>query len=429
MMTTIEEIFDGKFTGKKVTIRGWIHNKRDVGGIIFLLVRDGTGLIQCAVRKDQKEAFNIADKLTQESSVELVGTVKEDRRAPGGYELSIESVKVYQIAEEYLLGKKEHGPDFLLNHRHLWIRSERQRAILKVRDEVIKAIRTFFDDRGFILVDAPILTPSACEETTTLFSTDYFGKKAYLSQSGQLYMEAAIAAFGKVYCFGPAFRAERSRTRRHLTEFWQVEPEIAFASLDDIIKIQEELVTYIVKRILERREKELKVIGRDIKPLEKVKPPFPKISYAEAVEILKKAGFKIEWGEDFGVPHERFLSQKFDRPLFVHRYPAKAKAFYMQPDPEDPKVVLCDDLLAPEGYGEIIGGSERIWDLDLLLKKVKEFKLPLDAYKWYIDLRRYGSVPHSGFGLGLERTVMWICGIDHIREAIPFPRLINRIYP
>ncbi|MCD6381350.1 MAG: asparagine--tRNA ligase [Candidatus Aenigmarchaeota archaeon] len=428
-MTTIEEIFDGKFTGKKVTIRGWIHNKRDVGGIIFLLVRDGTGLIQCAVRKDQKEAFNIADKLTQESSVELVGTVKEDRRAPGGYELSIESVKVYQIAEEYLFGKKEHGPDFLLNHRHLWIRSERQRAILKVRDEIIKAIRTFFDDHDFVLVDAPILTPSACEETTTLFSTDYFGKKAYLSQSGQLYMEAAIAAFGKVYCFGPAFRAERSRTRRHLTEFWQVEPEIAFASLDDIIKIQEELVTYIVKRILERREKELKVIGRDIKPLEKVKPPFPKISYAEAVEILKKAGFKIEWGEDFGVPHERFLSQKFDRPLFVHRYPAKAKAFYMQPDPEDPKVVLCDDLLAPEGYGEIIGGSERIWDLDLLLKKVKEFKLPLDTYKWYIDLRRYGSVPHSGFGLGLERTVMWICGIDHIREAIPFPRLINRIYP
>ncbi len=428
-MASVKEIFDRKFTGKKVTLRGWVHNKRDVGGIIFLLVRDGTGVIQCAVRKDQKEAFNIADKLTQESSVELVGTVKEDRRAPGGYELSVDHVKVYQIAEEYPLGKKEHGPDFLLNHRHLWIRSERQRAILKIRDEVVKAIRTFFDDRGFVLVDAPILTPSACEGTTTLFSTDYFGKKAYLSQSGQLYMEAAIAAFGKVYCFGPAFRAEKSRTRRHLTEFWQVEPEIAFASLDDIIKIQEELVTYIVKRVLERREKELKTIGRDIKPLEKVKPPFPRISYTEAVEMLKKAGFKIEWGEDFGVPHERFLSQKFDKPLFVHRYPAKAKAFYMQPDPKDPKVVLCNDLLAPEGYGEIIGGSERIWDLDLLLKKVKEFKLPREAYKWYIDLRRYGSVPHSGFGLGLERTVMWICGLDHIRETIPFPRLINRIYP
>lgn len=430
-MATIKEILEGKLTGKKVTIRGWLYNKRDVGGIIFLLVRDGTGVIQAAVRKDKvkEEIFKLADELTQESSLEIEGKVKEDKRAPGGYEIEVSSLRPYQIAEEYPLGKKEHGPDFLLNHRHLWIRSERQRAILRIRAEVIRACRDFFDERGFVLIDAPILTPSACEGTTTLFSTDYFGKKAYLSQSGQLYMEAAIAAFGKVYCFGPSFRAEKSRTRRHLTEFWQVEPEVAFASLDDIIKLQEDLVSYVVQRVLERREKELKILERDTKPLEKVKPPFPKISYTEAVDMLKKGGFKIQWGEDFGVPHERFLSLKFDKPLIVHRYPAKAKAFYMQPDPKDPKVVLCDDLLAPEGYGEIIGGSERIWDLKLLEKKIKEFKLPREAYKWYIDLRRYGSVPHSGFGLGIERTVMWICGLDHIRETIPFPRLINRIYP
>ncbi len=428
----IEEILKGKFTGKNVSIRGWIYNKRSSGSIIFLLIRDGTDVIQATVKKDRvdKEVFEIADKLTQESSVEVSGEVVEDKRAPGGYELKVDKIKVYQIAESpYPLGKKSHGIDFLLNNRHLWIRSPRQAAILKVRHTVVNSIRQFLNENGFVLVDAPIFTPSACEGTTTLFETEYFGRKAYLSQSGQLYMEAAIFVFGKVYCFGPTFRAEKSRTRRHLTEFWMVEPEIAFANLEDLMKIEEELVTHIVKSVLEKNEKDLKLLGRDISKLKIVEPPFPRISYTEALDILKKHGIELEWGEDFGAPHERIISLEFDKPVIVHRYPAKAKAFYMQPDPENPEVVLCNDMLAPEGHGEIITGSERIWDLELLKKKIKEFKLPEEAYKWYLDLRRYGSVPHAGFGLGIERTIKWICNLDHIREAIPFPRTITRLYP
>ena len=316
-----------------------------------------------------------------------------------------------------------------MNLRHLWIRSPRQAAILRIRAEVIKACRDFLDERGFVLTDSPIFTPSACEGTTTLFETPYFGDKAYLTQSGQLYVEATIAAFGKTYCFGPTFRAEKSKTPRHLTEFWMVEPEMAFTTFEENLKVQEDMVAFIVKRILEKRKRELEILKRDTEPLKKVETPFPRISYTEVIEMLQRAGYEIEWGEDLGAPHERFVSLKFEKPVFIHRYPAKAKAFYMQPDPKDPKVVLCADLMAPEGYGEIIGGSERIWDLKLLEKKIKEFGLPKKAYEWYLDLRRYGSVPHSGFGLGIERTVMWICKLKHIRETIPFPRMLRKIYP
>jgi len=427
----ISEILDGKLTGKKVEIKGWLVNKRSSGGVQFLIIRDGTGMIQATVHKDEvsEKVFGVADKLTQESSLVVKGTVKEDKRAPGGYEIRVKELRIVQLAEEYPIGKKEHGVDFLLRFRHLWIRSPRQIAILKVRAEVIKACRDFLDERGFTLTDSPILTPSACEGTTTLFETPYFGDKAFLTQSGQLYVEATIAAFGKVYCFGPTFRAEKSKTSKHLTEFWMVEPEMAFATFEDNLKVQEKMLTYIVKKVLEKRRRELEILKRDLKPLKKVKPHFDRISYTEAIEMLQKAGYKIEWGDDLGAPHERFISLKFEKPVFVHRYPAKAKAFYMQPDPKDPRVVLCADLMAPEGYGEIIGGSERIHDLSLLKKKIKEFKLPEKAYEWYLDLRRYGSVPHSGFGLGIERTVMWICKLKHIRETIPFPRMIRKIYP
>jgi asparaginyl-tRNA synthetase len=428
---TISDILDGKLTEKEVEIKGWLVTKRSSGGVQFLIIRDGTGMVQSTVHKDEvtKKVFQDADRLTQESSVVIKGTVKEDKRAPGGYEVRIKNLKIVHLAERYPIGKKEHGVDFLMGLRHLWIRSPRQIAILKVRAEVVKACRDFLDERGFTLTDSPIFTPSACEGVATLFETPYFGDKAFLTQSGQLYVEATIAAFGKVYCFGPTFRAEKSKTPRHLTEFWMIEPEMAFYNFEDNLKLQEDMVTYIVKKVLEKRKKELEVLKRDTKPLKKVKPPFPRISYTEAIEMLQKAGYKIEWGEDLGAPHERFISLKFEKPVFVHRYPAKAKAFYMQPDPEDPKVVLCADLMAPEGYGEIIGGSERIWDLKLLEQKIKEFKLPKKAYEWYLDLRRYGSVPHSGFGLGIERTVMWICKLKHIRETIPFPRTIRRIYP
>jgi asparaginyl-tRNA synthetase len=428
---TISDILDGKLTEKKVEIKGWLVTKRSSGGVQFLIIRDGTGMIQSTVHKDEvtRKVFDDADKLTQESSVLIKGIVKEDKRAPGGYEVRIKDLKIVHLAEEYPIGKKEHGVDFLMGLRHLWIRSPKQIAILKIRAEVVKACRDFLDERGFTLTDSPIFTPSACEGVATLFETPYFGDKAFLTQSGQLYVEATIAAFGKTYCFGPTFRAEKSKTPRHLTEFWMIEPEMAFYTFEDNLKLQEDMVTYIVKRVLEKRRRELEVLKRDTKPLKKVKPPFPRISYTEAIEMLQKAGYKIEWGEDLGAPHERFISLKFEKPVFVHRYPAKAKAFYMQPDPEDPKVVLCADLMAPEGYGEIIGGSERIWDLKLLEKKIKEFKLPKKAYEWYLDLRRYGSVPHSGFGLGIERTVMWICKLKHIRETIPFPRTIRRIYP
>ena len=428
----IQEIFEGGYEGKEVKIKGWVYNKRSLGNVIFLVIRDGTEYIQATVKKDgvDEETFKRADKLTQESSLEIEGIVKEDKRAPGGYEIRVKKIKIYQIAQQpYPLGKKSHGIDFLLSKRHLWIRSRKQRAILKIRATVVKAIRDFLDSNGFVLIDTPIFTPSACEGTTTLFETEYFGRKAYLSQSGQLYVEAAIFAFRKVYCFGPTFRAEKSRTKRHLTEFWMVEPEIAFASLEDLMKVEEELVTYIVNKVLETNEKELRVLERDISKLKIVEPPFPRISYSEAIDILQKKGFDIKWGDDFGTPHERALSMEFEKPVIVHRYPAKIKAFYMQPDPENPEVVLCNDMLAPEGHGEIIGGSERIWDLEVLERKIKVFNLPKEAYEWYLDLRRYGSVPHAGFGLGVERTVKWICNLEHIRETIPFPRTVSRLEP
>jgi len=429
---SISDILDGKLIESEVEIKGWLVNKRSSGGVQFLIVRDGTGFIQATIHRDEVSdgVFKVADELTQESSVIIRGIVKEDKRAPGGYEIRVKDLQIVHLAErDYPLAKKEHGIDFLMNHRQLWIRSPRQTAILRIRAEVIKACRDFLDGRGFVLTDAPIFTPAAVEGTTTLFEVPYFGEKAYLTQSGQLYVEATIAAFGKVYCFGPTFRAEKSKTPRHLTEFWMVEPEMAFCDFEENLKIQEEMVTYIVKTVLEKRRRELEILKRDVKPLHKVEPPFERISYTEAIDMLQKAGFQIQWGEDLGAPHERYISLQFEKPVFVHRYPAKAKAFYMQPDPENPEVVLCADLMAPEGYGEIIGGSQRIHDLKLLEKRIEEFGLPRQAYEWYLDLRRYGSVPHSGFGLGVERTVMWICKLKHIREAIPFPRTITRIYP
>jgi asparaginyl-tRNA synthetase len=429
---SVSDILDGKLTECNVEIKGWLVNKRSSGGVQFLIVRDGTGFIQATIHRSEvgEEVFKAADELTQESSIIIRGVVKEDKRAPGGYEVRVKDLQVVHLAErDYPLAKKEHGIDFLMNHRQLWIRSPRQTAILRIRAEVIKACRDFLDSRGFVLTDAPIFTPAAVEGTTTLFEVPYFGEKAYLTQSGQLYVEATIAAFGKVYCFGPTFRAEKSKTPRHLTEFWMVEPEMAFCEFEENLKVQEEMVTYIVKTVLEKRRRELEALKRDVKPLLKVEPPFERISYTEAIDMLQRAGFQIEWGEDLGAPHERYISLQFEKPVFVHRYPAKAKAFYMQPDPENPEVVLCADLMAPEGYGEIIGGSQRIHDLKLLEKRIEEFGLPKQAYEWYLDLRRYGSVPHSGFGLGIERTVMWICKLKHIRETIPFPRTLTRIYP
>ena len=429
---SVNEILDGNLTEKEVELKGWLVTKRSSGGVQFLVIRDGTGMIQATVHKEDvaEKVFSDAEKLTQESSIIIKGVVKEDKRAPGGYEVKVKDLQIIHLAErEYPIAKKSHGVDFLMNFRQLWIRSPRQTAILKIRAEVEKACRDFLDENGFTLTDSPILTPSSVEGVATLFEVPYFGDKAFLTQSGQLYVEATIAAFGKVYCFGPTFRAEKSKTPRHLTEFWMVEPEMAFYGFEDNLKLQEEMVTYIVRRVLKKRRRELETLKRDLKPLKKVESPFDRISYSEAIEMLQKAGYKIEWGEDLGAPHERFISLKFEKPVFVHRYPAKAKAFYMQPDPENPEVVLCADLLAPEGYGEIIGGSERIHDLKILEQKIEEFGLPREAYEWYLDLRRYGSVPHSGFGLGIERTVMWICKLKHVRETIPFPRTINRIYP
>jgi asparaginyl-tRNA synthetase len=430
-MFTISDILDGKADGKEVEIKGWLITKRSSGGIQFLMIRDGTGMIQSTVHKDKvdKKVFDDTDKLTQESSIILKGTAQKDSRAPGGYEIRIKDLEIVQLAREFPIGKKEHGIEFLMDWRHLWLRSPRQIAIMKVRAEVIKACRDFMDDNGFTLTDSPILSGTACEGVSTLFETPYFGKKAYLTQSGQLYVEATIAALKKVYCFGPTFRAEKSKTTRHLTEFWMIEPEVAFADFEDNLKLQEDLISYIVKKVLEKRKRELEVLGRDIKPLQKVEPPFPRITYTEVIEMLKKTKHKLEWGEDLGAPHERFVSLKHEKPVFITRYPAKIKAFYMEPDPKDSKVALCADLMAPEGYGEIIGGSQRIHDLKLLEERLKEYELPKKAYEWYLDLRRYGTVPHSGFGMGVERVVMWICKLKHIRECIPFPRTITRLYP
>ncbi|MCH7985552.1 MAG: asparagine--tRNA ligase [Acidobacteria bacterium] len=424
-----------RFQGQQVTLRGWLYNLRESGKLLFPQFRDGTGIMQAVVSKADvsPEVWERAATLTQESSVIAHGTVRADKRAPGGYELVLNDLTVVQRVptdQPYPISPKEHGVDFLMSQRHLWMRSAKQSALLRLRHEVIAAIRDFFDSNGFILTDAPILTPAACEGTTTLFELDYFDLgPAYLTQSGQLYIEATAAALGKVYCFGPTFRAEKSKTRRHLTEFWMVEPELSFATLDDLMKLGEDLVTHIVARVLERRRPELETLERDTSKLENVRPPFHRLSYDDALKLLHQKGSQLPWGEDLGGADETFISQQFDKPVIVHRYPAKAKAFYMEPDPERPELALCMDMLAPDGYGEIIGGSQRIDSYDLLLKRLRENNLPEDAFQWYLDLRRYGSVPHGGFGLGVERTVAWIAGISHIRETIPFPRMIYRIYP
>ncbi|MBI1939125.1 MAG: asparagine--tRNA ligase [Ignavibacteriales bacterium] len=418
--------------GEEVTLKGWLYNKRSSGKLKFLILRDGTGYIQCVVFKGNvsEEIFDSADKLTQESSFEVKGKVKAEPRSVGGYELDVTDMKTVAISHEYPITPKEHGIEFLIDNRHLWVRSKRQVAILKIRARIVKAIRDFFDSRGFTLFDPPIITPNACEGTSTLFEMDYFDLgKAYLTQSGQLYVESGAMALGKVYSFGPTFRAEKSKTRRHLTEFWMVEPEMAFYNLDDDMDLAEEFLEYIVQTVLAECKEELKELERDTTKLEKVVRPFPRISYDEAVEILKKNGINFEWGNDLGGTDETVISGQYDRPVMVHRYPAEVKAFYMKRDPENLKVALAVDVLAPEGYGEIIGGSQREDDLDLLLSRIKEHNLPQSFFEWYLDLRRFGSVPHSGFGLGLERTVSWICGLEHLREAIPFPRMIYRNTP
>ncbi|UCF04825.1 MAG: asparagine--tRNA ligase [bacterium] len=422
----------GKYVGQEVVLKGWIYNLRSSGKILFILLRDGTGTIQCIIEKSSVDeaVFEAGLELTQESSLEVHGTVREDTRAPGGYELNVSNLIVIHKAEKYPITPKEHGMPFLMDHRHLWLRSARQHAILRIRAGLVRFIRDFFDDRGFVNCDTPIFTPSACEGTTTLFETDYFGDTAYLTQSGQLYNEATAAAFRKVYCFGPTFRAEKSKTRRHLIEFWMVEPEVAFAELDDIMGLAEDFVVEIVGRSVERYRDLLEnVLERDVSALERVQPPFPRISYDEAAAVLKEKGTGFEYGSDFGGTDETVLAENYDRPFFVHRFPAAVKAFYMEPDPENPALTLSVDCLAPEGYGEIIGGGQRIHDLDLLEKRIDEHGLPKKAFQWYLDLRRYGTVPHSGFGLGIERTLSYICGIKHVRETIPFPRLLNRLTP
>lgn len=421
----------GKFEDKEVTLNGWLYNKRSSGKLRFLLVRDGTGTIQCVVFKNDvsENDFNQADSITQESSCQVIGFVKKDERSPLGFELQVSSFKILHLAEEYPISKKDHGVDFLMDHRHLWLRSTRQHAILRIRHEIIRAAREFFDLRDFVLIDTPIFTPNAAEGTSTLFETEYFGSSAYLTQSGQLYGEAAAMAFSKIYCFGPTFRAEKSKTRRHLTEFWMLEPEMAFYDLNDDMDLAEQFVEHVVQSVLKNRKQELNVLERDTSKLEKVKTPFPRIHYKEAVEILKKKNPEFIEGDDFGGADETIISDNFEKPVMIHRYPAAIKAFYMKRDPEDEKYALAVDMLAPEGYGEIIGGSQREDDYDTLLKRIKEHKLPQDAFEWYLDIRRFGSVPHSGFGLGIERTIAWICGLKHIRETIPFPRLMQRIYP
>jgi len=418
--------------GEEVEIQGWLFNKRSSGSIHFLQIRDGSGIMQSVLAKQDvsQHAFTLAENLTQESSVIIRGLVREDKRAPGGVELSLTDLKVVQIAAPYPITPKEHGVEFLMDHRHLWLRSRRQHAVMRVRAEVIRACAEFLDGKGFVRMDTPILTPAAVEGTTTLFETPYFDLgTAYLTQSGQLYNEANAMAFGRVYCFGPTFRAEKSKTRRHLTEFWMLEPEVAYMTLDEYMALAEEMMVAVVGRVLQRRTNELAALERDTAKLKDIQSPFPRLSYDEALERLKKSGKPVPWGDDLGADEETMLSSQFDRPLFVHHYPAKCKAFYMQPDQERHDVVLSADLLAPEGYGEIIGGGQRIDDLALLEQRLREHNLPTDVYQWYLDLRRYGSVPHSGFGLGIERTVAWICGIEHIRETIPFPRLLNRLYP
>ena len=417
--------------GKEVMLNGWMYTKRSSGKIWFLILRDGTGYTQGVISQENvpDEVFDLEPVLTQESSVSLTGLVKEDKRSIGGYELDVSDIKVHQIADKYPITKKEHGTAFLMDNRHLWLRSRKQNAVLKVRAETVRAIRDYFDSNGFVNLDTPIFTANACEGTTTLFETEYFGQRAFLAQSGQLYNEANIMSFGKVYCFGPTFRAEKSKTRRHLTEFWMVEPEIAYCDLDENMDWGEGLICHIVQWALENCREQLEVLDRDTSQLEKIKAPFPRISYTEAVDILKDKGESFEWGGDFGGGDETVISQHFNSPVIVHRFPAAIKAFYMKRDPEDDKLALGMDILAPEGYGEVIGGGEREHNHDTLVRRINEHKLPKDSFQWYLDLRKYGTVPHSGFGLGVERTVSWICGISHLREAIPFPRMIHRLEP
>ena len=416
----IEDI--GQHEGQEVTLKGWLHNRRSSGKIHFLIVRDGTGFIQAVMSKAAvgEELFKTADHLSQETSIIVTGTARADTRAPSGYEIDVKNLEVVGESHDYPITPKEHGVDYLLDRRHLWIRTERQQAILRVRHEIINAVRDFFNTRGFILADTPIFTPAACEGTTTLFPAQYFEEQtAYLTQSGQLYNEANAMALGRVYCFGPTFRAE----------FWMVEPEIAYADLNDVMALAEGLVVSVVGRVLDKRRRELTVLERDTSKLESVKAPFPRISYDDAVKTLKEKGLPFEWGGDFGGPDETTLSEQYDRPVMVHRYPAAVKAFYMKPDPDRPELALGVDVLAPEGYGEIIGGGERLADLDLLLERIEEHKLPQQAFEWYLDLRRYGTVPHGGFGMGIERVVAWMCGLEHVRETIPYPRMLYRLYP
>ena len=445
-MATLIQIGDiAQYDGQEVTLRGWLYNRTDKGRLQFLLVRDGTGIVQCVAFKKELDAemFALAQELTQESSIEVTGVVRADERAPGypgKFEVGITRLALIQMADEYPIQPKEHGVEFLMDNRHLWVRSLRQWAILRVRATIIRAIRTWLDDHGYILVDTPILTPAAGENTTTLFAIDYYGTPAYLAQTGQLYNEANIASFGKVYCFGPTFRAEKSKTRRHLMEFWMVEPEMAFFSLEDLMAMEEEFVSAIVGTVLGKHRMELEILERDLSRLEAIRPPFPRISYDEAVERLqalaatvddpeRKAELAITWGDDFGAPHETAIAEMFDRPVFVYHYPTATKAFYMQPVEGRPEVCRSVDLLAPEGYGEITGGSERIYDAALLKARIDEIGISPENYAWYLDLRRYGSVPHAGFGLGVERTVAWVCGLPHIRETIPYARMLNRLYP
>jgi asparaginyl-tRNA synthetase len=434
-VTTIEKL--SAHVGQQVTLRGWVYDRTSKGKLHFVLLRDGTGVVQCVLFRGNvgDDLFGQVAAAGQESSVELTGAVKADPRAPGGFEIDVATGRVLQAAQGYPLTPKEHGIEYLMEHRHLWLRSKRPWAVMRIRHTVIKAIRDFFDGRGFLNVDAPIFTPNACEGTSTLFEVPYFDQKAYLTQSGQLYGEAAAMAFGKIYTFGPTFRAEKSKTRRHLTEFWMIEPEVAFATLEDVMALAEDMLSYVVAQVLAARRPELAVLERDVSKLEKIVPPFPRLTYDEASAILldhpelKGTDLAFEPGDDFGAPHETILSNRFDRPVMVHRYPAAIKAFYMKRDPADPTKCLSVDVLGSEGVGEIIGGSQREDDLDLLLSRIRHEQLPEEFFQWYLDLRRFGSAPHAGFGLGLERTVAWICGIEHVREAIPFPRTIYRIHP
>jgi asparaginyl-tRNA synthetase len=428
--TTISEVH--KYVDQEVKIGVWLANKRSSGKIAFLQLRDGTGFIQGVVAKSdvEEEVFQLAKSITQESSLYVTGRVQKDERSPLGFELLVNGLEIIHQAVDYPITPKEHGTEFLMDHRHLWLRSKRQHAIMKVRNEIIRATYEFFNNQGFTKVDPPILTGSSPEGGSELFQTKYFEEDAFLSQSGQLHLEAAAMALGKVFSFGPTFRAEKSKTRRHLIEFWMIEPEMAFYEHEESLKVQEEYVSFVVQSVLANCQVELKTLGRDTSKLENIKAPFPRITYDDAITLLHEKGFNdIEWGDDFGAPHETAIAESYDKPVFITHYPTSLKAFYMQPAPGRPEVVLCADLIAPEGYGEIIGGSERIHDYDLLKQRLDEHSLPLETYKWYLELRQYGSVPHSGFGLGLERTVAWICGVEHVRETIPFPRLLNRLYP